>query len=282
MLTKLSSLFIYCIVLISFGCNEVVKNKKIVYEAVSDSLIKHSSNYEQDFNNYEQDFNYWKKTYEKCMGYQLFKNAIYMELQGRINVGSINNISATNINGKTTVIDTTFSKTFFDLISLIGASNCYSKINLNENLQNEFYSELKRFLSQSKQYEYLKELIDTNQIIFKITTFSDNSIRPDSLVSILQRTKDTSLLHFKELLLTPGNALLVHDAVIYGFACEFSLKKNLSISDEKKFMDEVFFDLGNQYEKGSIKLLNNNRLSVLINKYYTVFGEFYIFKEVEN
>jgi hypothetical protein len=134
-----------------------------VYEAVSDSLIKHDSNY-------KQDFFYWKKVYEKCMGYQLFENAIYMGLQGP-NVGSVNNISATNINGKTTVIDTTFSKAFFDLISLLGASNCYSKINLTEILQNEFYAELKRFLSQSKQYEYLNELIDTNHIIFKITTF---------------------------------------------------------------------------------------------------------------
>src|SRR2546423_6297226 len=143
MLKKILSPFFYCIVFVLLGCNEAIKNKKIVYEAVSDSLIKHDSNYEQNFLQ-------WKKVYENCMGYQLFQNAFYMGLQGRINVGSINNISATNINGKTTIIDTTFSKIFFDLISFIGSSNCYSKINLTENLQNEFYSELKRFLSQSK------------------------------------------------------------------------------------------------------------------------------------
>ena len=275
MLKKITSSFFYCIVLISVGCNEGVKNKKIVYVAISDSSYRPDSSYEQSFLQ-------WKKVYEECMNYKLFPNAIYMGLQGRINVGSINNKSVQNVNGKTGILDTTYSEKLFNLLSVIGTSNCYSKINLNKNLQNEFYYELKRVLNQLKQYQYLNKLIDTTQIIFRITTFSDNSILPDSLVSILQRTKDTSLLHFKKLLLTPGNALLVHDAIIFGFDSEFSVRKKLSIIDEKKFNNEVFFNLDNRNETGSIKLLPNHHLKFSINKYYTVFGEFYVFKEVEN
>lgn len=271
-----------CIVLISAGCHEGVKTRKIVYEAISDSFYRGD-------NRYQESFNQWKKVYEGCMNYQLFSNAFYMGLQGRIHIGSINNKTAQNINARTNILDTSFSKKFFDLIAFIGASNCFSKINVTKDLQNEFYSELKRILYQSNQYQYLYEYIDTTQILFKIRDFSDNTIRPDSLVSILQRTKDTSLLHFKELLLTPGNALLVHDAIIDGFDCEFSLIKKLSPTDEKKYADGVFFNFDNRNinghivnERGSIKLLANHHLKVSIYKYYTVFAEFYVFREVEN
>jgi hypothetical protein len=275
MLKKITSSFFYCIVLISVGCNQGVKNKKIVYVAISDSSYRHDSSYEQSFRQ-------WKKVYEECMNYQLFPNAIYMGLQEKVSVGSINNKLAQNVNAGISVLDTTYSKNLFNLFSVIGTSNCYSKINLNKNLQNEFYSELKRVLNQLKQYQYLNDLIDTTQMTFRITTLLDNSILPDSLVSMLQRTKDTSLLHFKELLLTPGNALLIHDAMIFGFIGEFPVRKKLPAIDEKKFNDEVFFNFGNRDETGSIKLLPNYHLKVSINKYYTVFGEFYVFKEVEN
>ena len=275
MLKKITSSFFYCIVLISVGCNEGVKNKKIVYVAISNSSYRHDSSYEQSFLQ-------WKKVYEECMNYQLFTNAIYMGLQEKIYVGSISNKLAQNVNAGINVLDTTYSKNFFNLFSIIGTSNCYSKINVDKTLQNEFYSELKKVLNQLKQYQYLNDLIDTTQMAFRITTLSDNSILPDSLVSILQRTKDTSLLHFKELLLTPGNAVLIHVAMILGFDSNFPVRKKLSIIDEKKFNDEVFFNFGNRNETGSIKLLSNHHLKVSINKYYTVFGGFYAFREIEN
>ena len=275
MLKKVLPSFFYCLLLVSVACNEGVKNKKIVYVAISDSSYRPDSNYEQDYLQ-------WKKVYEECMNYKLFRNAIYMGLQAKVNVGSINNKSAQNVNGKTSILDTTYSGKLFNLLAGISTTNCYSKINLNKDLQNKFLSELKDVLNQLKQDQYLNDLIDTTQIIFRITTLSDNSILPDSLVSLLQTTKDTSLLHFKELLLTPGNALLVHDALIFGFDCEFPLRKKLSITDEDKFKQEVFFNFGSRNETGSIKLLSNYNLKITINKYYTVFGEFYFFKEVEN
>ena len=275
MLKKITFSLSYCIVLISLGCNEGVKNKKIVYVAISDSNYRHDSSYVQNFLQ-------WKKVYEECMNYQLFPNAIYMGLQEQIHVGSINNKSAQNVNGQTSIVDTIYSRRLSNLFAVIGASNCYSRINLNKNLQNEFYSELKKVLNKLKQYSYLADLIDTSQMTFTVTTIADNSLLPDSLVRTLQRTKDTSLLHFKRILLTPGNALLTHVAVIFGFESEFQIRKRLSIIDEKKFNDEVFFNFGSQYERGSIKLLPNHHLKVSITKYYTVFGEFYVFKEVEN
>jgi len=73
MLKKIAFSFFYCLVLISTGCNELVKNKKIVYVAISDSNYRHDSNYVQDFFQ-------WKKVYEECMNYQLFPNATYMGL----------------------------------------------------------------------------------------------------------------------------------------------------------------------------------------------------------
>jgi hypothetical protein len=258
--------------LIVLGCNQQVTYKKITYVAVSDSLYRPDSNYTRNFRQ-------WKTVYEECLKNQLFPNAFYMGLQGKLHVGSITNISGQNVNGKITVLDTTHFQSMFSLFSVGGSSNCYSKMYLNKGLQNDFCSELKRLLTQSKQYQYLNNLIDTTQITFGITTLSDNSIFPDSLVSLLQRTTDTSLIEFKKLLLTPGNVLLTHDAIIFGFYSEFSLKEKLSVTDEKKFSKEQFFSLGNPGETASIKLLTDNHLQVLINKYYTVFGEFYQFKE---
>ena len=82
--------------------------------------------------------------------------------------------------------------------------------------------------------------------------------------------------------LTPGNALLTHVAMLFGFESEFPLRKNLSLIDKKKFNDEEFFNFGNWNETGSIKLLPNHHLKVHLNKYYTVFGEFYAFKRKVN
>src|SRR5258708_38084784 len=115
MLKKITSSFFYCIVVISVGCNEGVKNKKITFVAISDGSYRHDSDYEQNFLQ-------WKKVYEECMNYKLFPNAIYMGLQGRINVGSINNKSAQNVNGKTGILDTTYTEKLFNLLSVIGAS----------------------------------------------------------------------------------------------------------------------------------------------------------------
>jgi hypothetical protein len=275
MLKRTTSLFIFCIILVATGCHRQVKARKITYVAVSDST------YDPD-SNYTRNFSQWKKIYEECIKHQLFANAFYMGLQGKLNVGSITNISGQSVNGKISVLDTTHVKNIFSILSPLMISNCYSKIDLDNDLQNDFHSELGKILAQSKEYNYLNDLMDTTQMTFGITTLSDNAIVPDSLLSLLQRSTDTSLVEFKKLLLTPGNVLLTRDAIIFGFYSEFPLKTRLSAADENKFSREQFFTFGNPGETGSIKLLSNGHLQVLINKYYTVFGEFYSFKEVED
>jgi len=254
------------------GCNSGAVKKGIHFEVVSDTSYVGQ-------NNYNTNFAGWKKIYEDCMRSPLFQNAIYMGLQENVHIGSISNQHATNINKQFSLFDTSHRKHIFNLFAVYQTANCYIKINLSKDLQNDFYRELIKSLENSGQYQHLTEYIDTSQIDFKITTIADNSLRPDSLASLLQRTKDSSLLRFRQILVTPGNALLVRTAMIFGFYCEFPLKSKLSLEDETKFRNEVFFKMGNMGDNGSIRLLSNQNLQIFINKYYTVFGQFFLVKE---
>jgi len=254
------------------GCKSEADKKTMHFEVVSDSLYVGP-------NNYKARFTEWKKIYEECMQNRLFQNALYMGLQENVHIGSISNQHATNISKQFSIFDTSNRKHIINLFAVINNANCYTKINLSKDLQNDFYIELIKTLKNSGQYQYLTEYIDTGQINFKITTIADNSLRPDSLASLLQRTRDSSLLQFKQTLVTPGNALLARTAMIFGFYCEFPLKRKLSLEEEKKFGNEVFFKIGDTGDKGSIRLLSNQNLQVMINKYYTVFGQFFVFKE---
>ena len=107
---------------------------------------------------------------------------------------------------------------------------------------------------------------------------TDYSIRPDTLVSILGRTQDSSLLEFKRILTTPGNALLIRAGMIFGFDSEFHLMRNLTPAEQEKFKNEVSFTSGTKGAKGSIKTLPNQNLRINIVRNYTVFGQFYVFK----
>ena len=104
---------------------------------------------------------------------------------------------------------------------------------------------------------------------------------------MLERTTDTSLLRFKKILVAPGNAILIRDAIIYGFYADCVLKKRLSAEDQGITRNEIVFPLDSlmpsriMKETGSIKSLSPNHLIVTVNKYYTVFGEFYEFREAE-
>ena len=137
--------------LIASSCKDNHINKKIIFEPISDT--EYGQNKE-----YVEDFSKWKQVYEKCMNHKLFTNAGYLGLQGRISVGSINNQSAVNINGKLSVIDTTFSNNFYNLIAFINSANCYTQINLTKSLQGKFYSELTSVLTKSGKYAYLNTL----------------------------------------------------------------------------------------------------------------------------
>ena len=240
-------------------------------------------------NGYNEKLSEWKQIYEQCMQNELFSDALYMGLQDSIHIGSISNRGSSNINDPFTIFDTSNRQHIASLFAIIKRSNCYTELNASEEIQQDFYNELTKSLNSSKQYQYLTQYIDTNHLVFKIATLADNSLRPDSLNRLLQRTEDTSLLHFRQKLVAPGNALLVRTAMVLGFRCEFPMTKKLPSSEEAKFKDEVPFYIGDTgHDSGaqlpsnaSIRLLSNGNLQITINKYYTVFGQFYRFEEEE-
>ena len=94
------------------------------------------------------------------------------------------------------------------------------------------------------------------------------------MISLLNRTKDSSLIRYKELLLKPENALLAQTVDILGFTAEFPLKTKLSASQEKQLAKQVSFTVNGSNENGSIMLLSNNNLVIKINKRYSVLGRF--------
>ena len=228
--------------------------------------------------NYKEDFKIWKLVYERCMHDTLFSNAFYLGLQLNLGIGSISNQAVQNINKQITVLDTSGKSDILDIIAVNNSANCFSKINLNRNLQDSFYNELIRNLNNAGNYSYLSQLVDTNQITFEIGTLIDYSIRTDSLIGILERTKDSSLLIFKKILTTPGNALFVRAGMIFGFDAQFHLKRKLTPLEAGKLTNEIFFKLDDQGHRGSIEIMSDRRLKVVINNNYTIFGQFYIFK----
>ena len=277
MLKRSCQIFLFFLCYAAFdGCHSTPEKEGIHFElvnadAANDSLSVHMADYREDFTQ-------WKAVYKQCMHDTLFPDAFYLGLQTNLGIGSISNQIEQNINKQITVLDTSAKGNILDIIAVNNSANCFSKINLNKNLQDSFYNELIRSLKNSGEYKYLSDLVDTNQITFRISTLIDYSIRPDTLVHILQRTNDSSLLYFKQMLTTPGNVLLVRAGMIFGFYSEFHLKRKLSSEEVGKFKNEVNFKSGDHGENGSIKLLANQNLQVLINRNYTVFGQFYLFK----
>ena len=256
-------------------CHSAPEKKEMHFEVldvgiVNDSLSAHQANY-------KENFNIWKAVYEQCMHDSLFPNAFYLGLQHNLGIGSISNQTAQNINSPITVLDTSGKSDIFDIIAVNNSANCFSKINLNKDLQDSFYKELIRSLKNAGYYSYLSDLVDTNQITFKIGTLIDIAIRADSLVSLLQRTKDSSLLIFRQILTTPGNALFVRAGMIFGFDAQFHLKRKPTPEEVGKFKNEIFIKLDDKGDKGSIQLLPDQSLKVVVNKNYTVFGQFYVF-----
>jgi hypothetical protein len=239
---------------------------------VTDSLSAHWANY-------KEDFTLWKTVYENCVHDSLFPDAFYLGLQTDLGIGSISNQIVQNINGKITVLDTTGNRDILNIIAINKSANCFSRINLNKNLQDSFYTELIRNLRASGDFAYLADAIDTSQIIFKITTLIDYGIRLDTLVSRLQHTRDSSLLYFSKMLTTPSNALLVRTAMIFGFLADLHLKRKLTPAEENSLKSEVYFKLGDQGANGGIRLLPDQNMQIVINKNYTVFGQFYLFRQ---
>jgi hypothetical protein len=258
------------------GCHTTPEKTELHYEAfdasvINDSIATHLASY-------KNDFQVWKAVYESCLQDTLFPNAFYLGLQDKVGISSICNQKELNLNKQITVLDTSAKGNIFDLLSVNNSANCFSKINLNKSLQDNFYIELMKNLKNTGEYKFIFDLVDTNLIVFKIGTLIDYSLRPDSLISLLQRTKDSSLIYFKQILTTPGNGLLARVAMIFGFDAQFHLKRKLSAVEESKLKNEVFFKLGDHGENGNIQLLPDQNIKFVVNKNYIVFGEFYLFK----
>jgi hypothetical protein len=272
-------LFFMCVVIFT-SCHTATENKiQIHYQVLPAGPVVDSFSARQS--DYKEDFLLWKNLYGQCMHDTLFPEAFYLGMGNKLGIGSISNRTALNVNREITVLDTSAKADIFDMLAVINSANCFSKINLNKNLQDSFYNELIRNLDSAGEYAYLSGLVDTSQILFNIGTLIDYTLRKDSLVSVLQRTKDSSLLYFRKILTTSGNALLVRVGMIFGFDAQFHLKRKLTPGESIKFKEEKFFTLGTHGEKGSIRMLPDQRLKVVVNKYYTVFGQFYVFSQDE-
>jgi hypothetical protein len=257
----------FCICIIAAGCNTGSSKQPVLkFESVSDSLYKPDDNY-------KQGLVIWKHYYEQCMNQQLFADAFYLQLQDKINIGSINNDHEMDVNKGIQILDTTNNKNIFNLLAIMNSANCSDTMHLNSNLRKNFYAEVTKALSASPEYKNLPAIFDSTQMNIRVGTIFYDALRPDSLISILTRTTDSSLIRYKELLLKPENALLAQTVDMLGFNAEFPLKNKLTAPQEMQLKKGVSYNLNNSNDKVDIVLLSNN-IRIQINKRYSVLGKF--------
>jgi hypothetical protein len=255
------------------SCNMNSKEKtKLSFVSVSDSVYKSSEEY-------KKDLSVFKNYYEKCANEQLYPDVFYLELQQKMYIGSINNEQELAVNKGINVLDTSNGKNIFDLLAVISSSNCSDTISLNSNMRKVIYADVINALNTLPEYKSLSVLIDTVQMKLRIGTVYNSTLRTDSLISLLNRTQDSSLIRYKQLLLMPRNALLAQTIDVMGFSAEFPVKGQLSGQLKKQFGKEVYISPEGATEYGSILLLPNNNLRIQINKRYTVLGRFLQLKE---
>jgi len=207
------------------------------------------------------------------MNEQLFPDAFYLQLQDKVNIGSINNEQERDVNKKINILDTSNNKNIFNLFAIVNSSNCSDTIHLNGPLKKDFYREVVNALSISPGYKELPAAIDTGQMKIKIGVAFNNTLRLDSLINLLNRTQDSSLIHFKDLLLLPENALLAQTVDILGFSAEFPLKMKLSAQQKQQLEKGISFDMNTSNDNVRLALLSDN-VHVQVNKRYSVLGRF--------
>jgi len=266
MFSKNNIFLLFYICLGAAGCNQGSKETKLRFEAVSDSLYKPDDNY-------KQTLLLWKNYYEHCMNEQLFTDPFYLQLQDKINIGSINSEHELDVNKRINILDTSNSKNIFDLFAIVNSSNCGDTMHLNNQLKKDFYREVVNALSASLEYKGLTAAVDTSQMKIKIGTTFNNTLREDSMISLLNRTKDPSLIQFKELLLKPENALLAQTVDIFAFSAEFPLTTKLSPMQEQQLIKGVSFNINSSNDNVRITLLPEI-IRFQVNKRYSVLGRF--------
>jgi hypothetical protein len=267
-------LFILCFISGTLLCCNMNTREKIKlgFVSVSDSLYKSNDEY-------KQNLAVFKKYYEDCANEQLYPDVFYLDLQQKMYIGSINNEQELVVNKGINVLDTSNGKNIFDLLAVISSSNCYDTISLNSNMRKIIYVDVVNALNTLPEYKSLSTIIDTVQMKLRIGTVYNTSLRTDSLISLLNRTQDSSLIRFKQLLLMPRNALLAQTIDVMGFTAEFPLKGKLSGQQKKQLAKEVYISPLGATEYSSILLLPNNNLRIQINRRYSVLGRFLQLRE---
>jgi hypothetical protein len=269
---------ILCIIFILFIALISCKNKnnqipKYSFEIISDSVYKPTEEY-------TQSLKIWKNYFEKCMTESLFPGAFYLQLRNNISIGSINNSQEINVNKQTPILDTSNSKNIFNIFTIVKWNNCSDTLQLNEKLRTDFFSEVSNVLHQTKDNN-LSTLVEAKYMTVSPKSIAIGKLIPDSVINLLNTTKDTALLHYKVLLLKPGNALLAETVELLGFDADFILHKEIPQKIKSLFSKEQFFTLNQTNDKMSIVLKQNNRIHIQINKRFAVMGGFVILKSKE-
>ena len=249
------------------GCTSTTK-PKLKFESVTSSVYSPNDDYRQSLSE-------WKRYYQHCTNEPLFADAFNLQLQDKVYIGSINNRTGIDINRGIILLDT--SRHFvnvFKLLSIQNAFNCYDTIDLAGNLKASFYNEVIEGLNASPGYTSLATKIDSSQMKIRVSTLYTIGLVPDRLIELFNTTKDTSLIHFKELLLQPGNVLLAQTVEILGFSADFPIKSKLSSTEQARLTSGIHFNLRNQADNANLILLANNNLRIQLNKRYTVLGKF--------
>ena len=272
---KDSFLGLCSLLLIAGGCTSTTKPAKLRLEAVSSEVYSPNEDYRQSLSE-------WKNYYQHCTNEPLFPDAFYLQLQDRVYIGSINSQKGIDINRGTILLDTSSHfANVFKLLSIQSAFNCYDTMELAGNLKTSFYNEVIEGLNSSVDYRTLAAMIDSSKMKIRINTLYTIALVPEKLVELFNTTKDTSLIHFKELLLQPGNVLLAQTVEMLGFTADFPLKTALSPALHQQLAKEVNFNLANSPDKASLVLLANNNLRMQLNRRFSVLGKFLQLKNNE-
>ena len=256
------------LVLLTGGCNSPAKEGKLRFETINSSVYSPNEDYRQSLSQ-------WKIYYQHCSSEPLFPDAFYLQLQDKVYIGSINNGQGIDINKGIILLDTSSHlRNVFKLLSIQNAFNCYDTMELVGNLKASFYNEVIESLDGVPENKSLATAIDSSNMKTTINTLYTIGLIPERLIELFNTTRDTSLIHFKKLLLQPGNVLLAQTVELLGFSADFSLKSGLTPAQHEQLAKGIKFNLAKSTGNASLILLANNKLRIQINKRYTVLGKF--------
>ena len=251
-----------------FSCKGEVKKGKIDYKVVEKASVNDSTQTSQKAIK-------WKSLLEECMHKPLFQDAFFLGLEDSIHIGSINNRLETNVNKRVSVsiFDTTINKNIGAIFNVDGQFNCYSTVDTV--LKDDFVFEIRNALKTASEFAFIGDIVDTTHLNIKVANISENNLYLDNLITILQKSEDSSLLKYRKILSESGNALLARSVMVLGFSAEFLITRDLTQVELNQLKNESAFAVDNGNCR--IRIMENGYLQVLVEKPYTIFGQFYSF-----